>query len=103
MLGRVSLNPAVHIDLVGHVLFPLVAMVTGAAADRLGQAGAGRFRYLRSPRRDFMVVAPPGRSATWLLAMVAAAVLRSAPRRRSPRASACGSPPGSRLALRPPC
>jgi Zn-dependent protease len=27
-MGRVSLNPAVHIDLVGTLLFPLIAMVT---------------------------------------------------------------------------
>ena len=41
MLGRLSLNPVVHIDLIGTLLFPLLAITTGAAADRLGQAGAG--------------------------------------------------------------
>ena len=28
MLGRISLNPAVHIDPIGTILFPLIAMVT---------------------------------------------------------------------------
>ncbi len=30
LLGRVSLNPLVHADLIGTVIFPLVAMVSGA-------------------------------------------------------------------------
>src|SRR4051812_3011330 len=30
MLGRVSLNPIVHADLIGTVIFPLVALTTGA-------------------------------------------------------------------------
>ena len=29
MLGRVSLNPLAHIDWIGTVLFPLIAMFTG--------------------------------------------------------------------------
>ena len=29
MLGRLSLNPAVHIDPIGTVVFPLIAMVSG--------------------------------------------------------------------------
>jgi len=29
LLGRVSLNPAVHVDPIGTILFPLVAMLTG--------------------------------------------------------------------------
>src|SRR6185436_8095839 len=30
LLGRVSLNPLVHADPIGTVLFPLIAMTTGA-------------------------------------------------------------------------
>ena len=44
LLGRVSLNPIVHADPIGTVVFPLIALVTGAAADRLGEAGAGERR-----------------------------------------------------------
>ena len=29
MLGRLSLNPAVHVDVIGTLVFPLIAMVTG--------------------------------------------------------------------------
>ena len=28
LLGRVSLNPAVHVDPIGTMLFPLIAMIT---------------------------------------------------------------------------
>ena len=30
LLGRLSLNPAVHIDPIGTILFPLISMFTGA-------------------------------------------------------------------------
>ena len=48
-LGRVSLNPAVHIDPIGTLLFPLIAMLTERAAHRLGQAGAGESRQPARP------------------------------------------------------
>ena len=41
MLGRLSLNPAVHVDLIGTIVFPLLALVDRRTAARLGQAGAG--------------------------------------------------------------
>ena len=42
LLGRVSLNPLVHIDPIGTILLPLLAAVQRTAADRLGEAGAGQ-------------------------------------------------------------
>ena len=38
-LGRVTLNPIPHIDLVGTLIFPTIAFFSGGAAVRLGQAG----------------------------------------------------------------
>ena len=32
LLGRVSLNPAVHVDLIGTILFPLIALLTNLPA-----------------------------------------------------------------------
>ena len=70
-LGRVSLNPVVHVDPIGTLLFPLVAMVTGAAAHRLGEAGAGERRGTCGSRGATSCWWPrPGRSATSLLAFV---------------------------------
>ena len=48
LLGRVSLNPVVHIDPIGTLLFPLLGMVTGAPLIGLGQAGAGRHVAVRA-------------------------------------------------------
>ena len=42
LLGRVSLNPVVHIDPIGTILLPLLSVFSRAAAARLGQAGAGQ-------------------------------------------------------------
>ncbi len=44
LLGRVSLNPVVHADPIGTVLFPLMRDGQRRAADRLGEAGAGERR-----------------------------------------------------------
>ena len=44
MLGRVTLNPAKHIDPVGTIAFPLISMIVGGIHLRLGEAGAGEFR-----------------------------------------------------------
>ena len=41
-LGRVTLNPIVHIDPIGTLLLPLIAMALGRAAHRLGEADAGQ-------------------------------------------------------------
>jgi hypothetical protein len=41
MLGRVTLNPMKHLDPLGSVLVPLISLVYGGMADRLGQALPG--------------------------------------------------------------
>ena len=48
LLGRVSLNPIVHADLIGTVLFPL-HRDDGGCPDWLGEAGAGQ-RVASAPR-----------------------------------------------------
>jgi hypothetical protein len=47
MLGRITLNPLKHIDPVGTVMLPLVAMVTRIPADWLGQADPGEHAQLQ--------------------------------------------------------
>jgi Zn-dependent protease len=76
-LGRVSLNPAVHVDPVGTLLFPLVAMVTGAPL--LGWAKpvpVSTWRFER-PRKDYLMVAAAGPLSNLALAFVAAVALRA--------------------------
>jgi Zn-dependent protease len=80
LLGRVSLNPIVHADPIGTVLFPLLAMVSGVGW-LIGWAkpvpvNSGR---LGNPRRDFILVSAAGPASNLLMAFVAALVLSALP------------------------
>lgn len=75
LLGRLSLNPAVHADLVGTVLFPLIAMITGLPIIGWAKPVPVNIRQLRSPRRDFALVALAGPVSNVVLAILCAALL----------------------------
>ncbi len=79
LLGRISLNPAVHVDPLGTILLPLIAMVTGAPLLGWAKPVPVDFRYLKQPRRDFMVIAAAGPISNLILAVVAAVVLQVTP------------------------
>ena len=76
VLGRVSLNPLVHIDLVGTVVLPLVAAISGLPLIGWAKPVPVNTRNLREPRRDFMLVAAAGPISNLLQAVVAAMLLR---------------------------
>jgi Zn-dependent protease len=79
LLGRVSLNPAVHVDPVGTLLFPLVGLATGAPI--IGWAKpvpVATWRFER-PRRDYLMVAVAGPLSNLCLAFVAALACRAFP------------------------
>jgi Zn-dependent protease len=78
-LGRVSLNPVVHVDPIGTLLFPLVAMVTHLPIIGWARPVPVDARYLRSPRRDFLLIAAAGPLSNLALAVAAAAMLRFVP------------------------
>jgi len=75
LLGRLSLNPIVHIDPVGTVLLPLVALATGAPI--LGWAKPVPVDLGRLPRgrQDFVLIAAAGPATNLVLALVASAAL----------------------------
>jgi Zn-dependent protease len=75
LLGRLSLNPAVHVDVIGTLIFPLVAMSTGLPLIGWAKPVPVDFRHLRHPRRDFAIVAAAGPASNVLLAVAGAAVL----------------------------
>ena len=79
MLGRVSLNPMVHADLIGTVVFPLIAMTTGAPLIGWAKPVPVDSRRLRHPRRDFVLVAAAGPASNLVMAIVAACVLAAMP------------------------
>ncbi len=76
MLGRVSFNPGVHVDPVGTILFPLLAMVTRLPLIGWAKPVPVDFSNLQHPRRDFMLIAAAGPGANLLLALAAAIVMR---------------------------
>jgi Zn-dependent protease len=71
-MGRVSLNPAVHVDFIGTVLFPLLAMVSRVPIIGWAKPVPVDVTKLRHYRRDFAVVAAAGPAANLVLAVVAA-------------------------------
>src|SRR5207247_397414 len=75
LLGRVSLNPLVHADPIGTVLFPLIAMITGAPLIGWAKPVPVNIRHLKHPRRDYVLVAAAGPGSNLVLAVLAAVVL----------------------------
>jgi Zn-dependent protease len=75
-LGRVSLNPIVHIDPIGTVLFPLLAILTRFPLIGWAKPVPVNMRYLRDPRRDFTLVAAAGPLSNLFLAITAAVLIR---------------------------
>src|SRR5262245_59896731 len=68
-LGRVSLNPMVHADPIGTILFPLIGMFSGLMFGWAKPVPVNVSR-LRNPARDHMLVAAAGSVSNLLMAFV---------------------------------
>ena len=79
LLGRVSLNPVVHADLVGTVLFPLLGMLGGVPLIGWAKPVPVNVARLRRRRSDYVLVAAAGPASNLLLALGAALVLALVP------------------------
>jgi Zn-dependent protease len=79
LLGRVSLNPLVHADPVGTVLFPLIAMITGAPLIGWAKPVPVNVRQLRHHRRDYVLVAAAGPASNLVMAVTAGCLLAVLP------------------------
>jgi Zn-dependent protease len=79
LLGRVSLNPLVHADLIGTVVFPLLAMLGGVPVIGWAKPVPVNVSRLRRQRRDYVLVAAAGPASNLLLALAAALLLRVVP------------------------
>lgn len=75
MLGRLTLNPLSHIDWIGTVLFPLLAIYSGLPILGWAKPVPVNMHNLRAPRRDFAVVAVAGPVSNILLAVGTAGIL----------------------------
>jgi Zn-dependent protease len=76
-LGRVSLNPLVHIDLIGTVVLPLIASISHLPIIGWAKPVPVDTRNLRHPARDFAIVAAAGPISNLLQAIVAAILYRA--------------------------
>jgi Zn-dependent protease len=79
--GRVSMNPAVHVDPIGTILFPLVGLVFAAAGTRVPLIGWAKpvpfvLRNLSRPRRDVILIALAGPASNILLAIVVSILVK---------------------------
>ena len=78
ILGRVSLNPAVHIDPIGTILFPLIAIVTNLPVFGWAKPVPVSLRNLRGDwRLKFMAIAAAGPASNLVIAALAAIVVRA--------------------------
>jgi Zn-dependent protease len=76
LLGRVSLNPIVHIDPIGTLLLPLLAAYSGLPIIGWAKPVPVNVSRLHNPRRDFMLVAAAGPISNLLQAVVFAVAFR---------------------------
>jgi Zn-dependent protease len=72
MLGRLTLNPLAHIDWIGTVLFPLIAIYSGVPLLGWAKPVPVNGRNLRHPRRDFAIVAAAGPISNLIQAVIVA-------------------------------
>lgn len=79
MLGRISLNPIVHIDLVGTILLPLIAAFSNLPIIGWAKPVPVDLRRLRHGRRDFAVVAAAGPVSNLLQALALAVLFHVLP------------------------
>jgi Zn-dependent protease len=79
LLGRVSLDPRVHADLVGTVILPLIAIATGAPLIGWAKPVPVDVRRLRHHRRDYILVAAAGPASNLVIALVSATLLSVMP------------------------
>ena len=76
--GRISLNPARHIDIVGTIVVPLVILLVSGGKLLFGWAKPVpvNFSALRKPRRHMALVAAAGPGANLAMALAWALVLK---------------------------
>ena len=69
MMGRLTLNPLFHIDLIGTILVPLVLVLTGLPAFGWARPVPINILKLKNPKRDILYVSAAGVTANILLAL----------------------------------
>ena len=76
LLGRLTINPVAHIDPIGTLLLPGIAILTGLPIIGWAKPVPVSFHHLRHPRRDFMYIAAAGPLSNLLQALLIAGAAR---------------------------
>jgi Zn-dependent protease len=72
LLGRISFNPIVHIDLIGTIVLPILAIISNFPILGWAKPVPVNTSRLGHPKRDFMIVAAAGPASNLVLATLAA-------------------------------
>ncbi|MCE9633065.1 MAG: site-2 protease family protein [Methylophilales bacterium] len=75
-MGRISLNPARHIDPVGTVLVPALALLIGGMLFGWAKPVPVNFGRLRNPKKDMLWVAAAGPGVNLLMAILWVLLIR---------------------------
>ena len=78
-LGRISLNPLVHMDPVGTVLLPLLGILAGGFVFGWAKPVPVNPANLKNHRRDFLMIAAAGPASNIVLALGASTLLGAVP------------------------
>ena len=78
MLGRLTLNPMKHIDLVGTIIVPALLLTFGGFIFGWAKPVPVNPRNMKNPRYDMIWVAAAGPTANGIMALFWAAILKSA-------------------------
>lgn len=79
MLGRVSLNPLRHIDLVGTIIVPLIMLLISPFVVGYAKPVPVNFNRLKNIRWDSVLVAAAGPGTNFILALISVLVLHLVP------------------------
>lgn len=78
MLGRLSLNPLKHVDIIGTIIVPLITFFLGGILFGWAKPVPVNWRNFRHMRRDMVFVAAAGPLANFAMAIIWAAALKFA-------------------------
>lgn len=87
LLGRLTLDPMAHISWLGTVLFPAIAIMTGAPLFGWAKPVMINTRFFKKPRRDHALVAAAGPLSNIILAIFLAILFGQLTKTHNPMAT----------------